>query len=152
MPPTALHCDCRRKVGEVKDAMNAAAGGAQASRRIAAEAGREYILHKEEEEELRREEERREREAGARERQAQREREAAQRSRPPWAPAGPGRMPAPLELLLRHPVALPGGAGGAGAAGAPGPPAGESEGEVAQQTLNICFDVEARGDSSDSGG
>ena len=41
----------RRKVDEVKDALNAAAGGGVAARRIAAEEGREYILQRDDDEE-----------------------------------------------------------------------------------------------------
>ncbi|KAL4452206.1 hypothetical protein ABPG75_007868 [Micractinium tetrahymenae] len=37
----------RQQVSEVKDAMNASAAGGSAARRIAGEAGREYVLHKE---------------------------------------------------------------------------------------------------------
>jgi hypothetical protein len=49
MTDVVLHhlCTRRRQVEQVRTAVNAAAAGGEAARRIAAEAGREYVLQKE---------------------------------------------------------------------------------------------------------
>eukprot|EP00887_Chlorella_sp_A99_P002071 scaffold21.g2071.t1 len=150
-----------RRMDEVKDTMNAAAGGAQAARRIAAEAGREYVLHKEggqgaaqgaERADEEHGSERRQGPAalpGARGQQRRVQEEAASDRLPPWAPTGPGRMPTPLELLLQRDVAAAAAATEKEApAAAAGGPWG---GALGSAPLEISFEVEVEWERSDTG-
>ena len=117
---------CRRQVEGVKDAMNTAAAGGSAARRIAGEVGREYILHKDAPER----EETDGQPAAAGEEAAAVPAEPQQRQQSQGAQQGAAGAVAAVGAS-----ASAGAAAAAAAAGAGGAPA-------AAEVLEICFDVE----------
>lgn len=139
-PPPLLPILARRKVEEVKDALNATAAGGSGARRIAGEAGREYVLHKEPAVE----------EAAA----ALAARHAPQPQAAQGQPAAPGPEAAGQQRTsaggAAAVTAAGNGVGGAAAAGAAGDAAEAAVDGVPQGVLDICFEV-GPGDSEGEG-
>jgi hypothetical protein len=116
---------CRRQVEGVKDAMNTAAAGGSAARRIAGEVGREYILHKDAPQGE-------EADGGP----AAVEEAAAVPAEPQGQQQQQGAQQGAAGAAAGASASASAGAGaGAAAAGAGGTPA-------AAEVLDICFDVE----------
>lgn len=120
---------CRQQVSDVKDAMNASAAGGSAARRIAGEAGREYVLHKEPQ-------------AGA----APATAAAAAAQDAATDADGVGSRQAGPAAAPKAPAAAPAAAAAASAA-LPAAPLPGQRGNA----LDICFDVELEDGKSDEG-
>ena len=135
---------CRRRVEEVKDALNSAAAGGSAARRIAGEAGREYILHKDPQppgpgdqqpQGQQQQQQQQQQEGQEAEQQGQQEGERALRADAAAAPPGRGRAPG-AQPATQHASA------GAEAAEAAAEAAGGGG------VLDICFEVDLREDGA----